>query len=245
MPDETSSAEIGRRLLRTSRQGALATLKPDGAPYASLVAIASHPDGSPVLLISRLAVHTQNILADVRVSLLLSERNEGDPLQNSRIMLAATAEPAEKDDAALLRRRYLAAHPSAELFVDFSDFLFVRLRLNGIHLVAGFGHIADLSPAEVLTPIDDAKALMEAEEDAVAHMNEDHADALSLYATKLLGAAVGDWRCTGLDPDGLDLAASDVVLRLDFPERVTTPGALRAVLVKLAAAARGEAASER
>src|ERR1700682_5529816 len=87
-----------RSLLRRSRQGALATLMAgSGDPYCSLVNLASHPDGSPILLISRLALHTQNILADPRVSLMLDERAGGDPLEGSRIMLAGTAEEARAE----------------------------------------------------------------------------------------------------------------------------------------------------
>lgn len=245
MPPDRKPAEIARGLLRTAREGALATLMPDGAPYSSLVAVASHPDGSPILLISRLAQHTKNLLGDSRVSLLLKERAEGDPLQLARIMIAATAEPATEEDLPLLRRRYLAAHPAAELFVDFTDFLFVRLRIAGIHLVAGFGRIADIAPADALTDIAEVADLIAAEEGAVEHMNADHADALSLYATKLLGAPQADWCCTGLDPDGLDLQAGDAALRLDFPERIATPAALRKVLVKLAAMARSDAEAPR
>ena len=95
-----------------------------GDPYCSLVNVASHADGSPILLISRLALHTRNILGDPRVSLMLDERAEGDPLEGSRIMLAGRAEQASGDAVAILRRRYLNAHPSAEAFVDFKDFSF-------------------------------------------------------------------------------------------------------------------------
>src|SRR3984885_6693214 len=116
-------ARLARSLLRRSRQGALATLMAgSGDPYCSLVNVASHPDGAPILLISRLALHTRNILADSRVSLMLDERAEGDPLEGSRIMLAGRAEEAQGDQAAMLRRRYLNAHPSAEVFADFKDF---------------------------------------------------------------------------------------------------------------------------
>jgi putative heme iron utilization protein len=239
-----SDAALARRLLRVSRQGALSTLMADGgAPYGSLVAVASHPDGSPLLLISRLAVHTQNLLADPRVSLLLSTAGAADPLQEARIMLAAEAEPLAGDAAAMGRRRYLAAQPAAELFVDFPDFLLVRLKLEAIHLVAGFGRISDLAPADVLTDLDGAAALLEAEEGAIVHMNEDHADALNLYATVFCGAPAGSWLCTGIDPDGMDLAAEGTTLRVDFPARVTTPGALRSMLAQLASQARDSAAS--
>jgi heme iron utilization protein len=232
---------LSRSLLRRSRQGALATLMTgSGDPYCSLVNVASHPDGSPILLISRLALHTNNILGDPRVSLMLDERAEGDPLEGARIMLAGRAEEANGEGAKILRRRYLNAHPSAELFVDFKDFSFFRIRPLAAHLVAGFGRIVDLKPEQFLTDLSGATALLEAEQDAIDHMNADHLEATNLYATRLLGAEPADWRCTGCDPDGIDLAAGAKTLRLDFPERVTGPGALRKMLVKLADEARAK-----
>src|SRR3954466_7459597 len=97
--------KLAKSLLRRSRQGALATLMPDsGDPYCSLVNLASHPDGSPILLISRLARHTRNILTDSRVSLMLDERSEGDPLEGARIMLAGRAEQAGEAEQGVLRR---------------------------------------------------------------------------------------------------------------------------------------------
>src|SRR5215218_9198700 len=146
--------KLAKSLLRRSRQGALATLMAgSGDPYCSLVNLASDFDGAPILLISRLALHTKNILADARVSLMLDERAEGDPLEGSRIMLAGRAEQAEGAEEAILRRRYLNAHPSAEAFVDFRDFSFFRIQPAGLHLVAGFGRIIDLKPAQFLTEL--------------------------------------------------------------------------------------------
>lgn len=236
---ELNPSRLTRSLLRRSRQGALATLMAgSGDPYCSLVNVASHADGSSILLISRLALHTKNILADFRVSLMLDERAAGDPLEGARIMLAGRAEEAAGEAAGVLRRRYLNAHPSAEAFVDFKDFSFFRIVPSGAHLVAGFGRIIDLTPAQFLTNIDDASELLEAEQGAVDHMNEDHREAMNLYATKLLGAESADWTCTGCDPDGMDLQAGATVLRLDFPERVTSGTALRKMLVRLAGEAR-------
>ena len=146
-------AKLAKSLLRRSRQGALATLMAGrGDPYCSLVNLATHPDGSPILLISRLAVHTKNILADNRVSLMLDERAAGDPLEGARIMLSGRAEQAD-DDKDLLRRRYLNAHPSAQTFVSFNDFSFFRIVPSGTHLVAGFGRIVDLKPEQFLTDL--------------------------------------------------------------------------------------------
>ena len=237
-----SAAALARSLLRRSRQGALATLMPgSGDPYCSLVNVASHSDGSPILLISRLALHTQNILGDPRVSLMLDERAEGDPLEGARIMLAGSAEQASGAEKGVLRRRYLNAHPSAEAFVNFKDFSFFRVRPAAAHLVAGFGRIVDLTPEQFLTDISDAEALLEAEQGAIEHMNADHRDAMNLYATRLLGAEAADWRCTGCDPDGIDMQSGAKTLRLEFPERVASAGELRKMLVKLAAEARAKA----
>jgi heme iron utilization protein len=233
---------LARSLLRRRRQGALATLMASsGDPYCSLVNIASYPDGSPVLLISRLAVHTLNILADGRVSLMLDERAAGDPLEGARIMLSGHALEAGGDELELARRRYLNAHPSAEAYAGFKDFSFFRIHPAGTHLVAGFGRIIDLKPEQFLTPIADAAGLLEAEQGAIEHMNADHRDAMNLYATRLLGAESADWGCTGCDPDGMDMRAGSDVRRLDFPERVRTAGELRKMLVRLADAARAKA----
>ena len=242
LPPDFDPARAVKALLRRSRQGALATLMTgSGDPYCSLVNVASHPDGSPILLISRLALHTRNLLGDARLSLMLDERAEGDPLEGSRIMLAGLAEQASGDDVAILRQRYLNAHPSSEVFVNFKDFSFFRIRPTGAHLVAGFGRIVDLKPAQFLTDISDAASLLEAEQGAVDHMNADHREAMNLYASKLLGAKSADWRCTGCDPDGMDLQAGTTTLRLDFPRRIVTPAALRQVLKQLADQARAAA----
>jgi heme oxygenase (biliverdin-IX-beta and delta-forming) len=235
-------SRAAKSLLRRSRQGALATLMPAGGdPYCSLVNVASLPEGAPILLISRLAVHTRNILADSRVSLMLDERVAGDPLEGSRIMVAGRAEELSGEDAVIARRRYLAAHPSAEAFADFKDFGFFRIAPSGLHLVAGFGRILDLKPAQFLTDMSDAADLLAAEEGAVAHMNEDHRDAMNLYATKLLGAEAADWRCTGCDAEGMDMQADGATLRLEFPERVKNSNELRKMLVRLAGEARAKA----
>ena len=241
-PDAAFNAvNAAKKLLREARSGALATLMPaNGDPYCSLVNVAADASGAPLLLMSKLALHTKNILADARASLMLDERNawkniDGDPLEGARIMLmgrvAVASEPA-------VRARYLAFHPEAAQFAGFADFEFYRFETARAHLVAGFGRIVDLAAKDLLTDISDAADLLEAEAGAVTHMNEDHKDALALYATKLLGAPAGDWRCAGLDPEGLDLQCGRAGLRLPFPQRVTASGPLRQVLVLLATQAR-------
>jgi heme iron utilization protein len=236
-PDTTFDARnSAKKLLREGRSGALATLMAGtGDPYCSLVNVATAIDGSPLLLLSKLALHTKNILADARVSLMLDERKPGDPLEGARVMLmgtiAVTSDPATR--AAYLRRQ-----PEADMFAGFADFAFYQIALTRAHLVAGFGRIVDLTPADVLTDVSDARALVEAETGAIAHMNADHAEACRFYATKLLGGPEGDWRCVGIDPEGLELQDGRMALRLGFPQRVTAPGPLRAVFKQLAEQAR-------
>jgi putative heme iron utilization protein len=229
-------ALAAKKLLREGRSGALATLMAgSGDPYCSLINVATAADGAPLLLISRLAVHTKNILADSRVSLMIDERKAGDPLQGARVMLMGTAAATDDPDA---RRRYLERQPEAEMFAGFADFAFYRVTLKAAHLVAGFGRIVDLKPQDILTEIGDATELVAAEPEVVAHMNEDHADAVRLYATKLLGAPDGEWRCVGCDPEGLELQLDRTALRLPFPQRVRAPDALRHVLKQMAEEAR-------
>jgi heme iron utilization protein len=228
-----------KKLMREGRSGALATLMPGtGDPYCSLVNVATAADGSPLLLISTLAVHTKNILKDPRCSLMIDERKPGDPLEGGRVMLMGTASKSDDND---VRRRYLERQPEAEMYASFGDFAFYKVELKTAHLVAGFGRIVDLKPADVLTQVDDANELVAAEPDILAHMNEDHADTCRLYATKLLGAADGEWRCVGCDPEGLELQQGRTALRLPFPQRVRAPGVLRAVLKELAEHARAAA----
>jgi heme iron utilization protein len=232
---------LARDLLRMIRAGSLATIdRNTGHPFASLVNTATDFDGAPLILVSRLSTHTANLEADPRASVLLASTGKGDPLAHPRLTLLGrfVRVPREDRQEARLRRRFLARHPKSELYASFGDFSFWRLEVASAHLNGGFARAADLKATDVLADVGGAEDLIEAEAGAVAHMNADHAEALRLYAVKLLGAQDGAWRLTGLDPDGLDLACGDGVARLNFPQRVTTAQQLRTVLVDLAASAR-------
>jgi putative heme iron utilization protein len=225
-----------KKLLREARSGALATLMPgNGDPFCSLVNVATAADGAPLMLLSTLAIHTKNLRADNRISLMLDERKDGDPLQGARVMLMG--EVAEERSSSA-RTAYLLRQPEAEQFVNFADFSIYRMEIKRAHLVAGFGRIVELTAQDILTNVSDAGALLETERDAIAHMNADHVEACRLYAIKLLGAADGDWRCVGIDPEGIELQQGRIALRLAFPQRVNAPGPLRAVLKQLAEQAR-------
>ncbi len=233
---------VAKELLRTTRAGSLATIdRNTGHPFASLVNVATDSDGAPLILVSRLSTHTANLEVDGRASVLLASTGKGDPLAYPRLTLLGSFARVARDDPqeARVRRRFLARNPKSELYAGFADFSFWRLSVVSAHLNGGFARAADLKAADVMTDLSGAEGLVEAEEGAVAHMNADHAEAVRLYATKLLGAENGPWQLTGLDPDGLDLARGDATLRLPFAERVTSAEQLRTVVVELAKQARG------
>jgi heme iron utilization protein len=248
LPENAPAAEfdakaVAKTLLRTTRAGALATIdRNTGHPFASLVNVATDVDGSPIILISRLATHTANLEQDGRASLLLAASGRGDPLAHPRLTVLGSFAPLARDadDEARVRRRFLARHPKSELYAGFADFAFWRLALVSAHLNAGFARAADLKAADVLTDIAGAHDLIAAEAGAVAHMNNDHAEAVRLYATRLLGGEEGRWQLTGIDPDGLDLALGDATLRLPFPQRVVNGEQLRQATVDLVKAARAK-----
>lgn len=241
MAEETPAQTI-RRVVRSVPRGALATVLrgSGGAPYVSLVSVATDHDGAPLLLLSALAEHTRNLREDARASLLLDATGEReDPLAGERVTLQGRIEPSQEPRH---RARYLARHPSASMYADFQDFAFCRLAVERAHLVAGFGRIHWVDGAEVL--IEAEPALIEREAEILEHMNAEHRDAVQLYAQGLLGLGGDGWRLTGVDPEGCDLRQGARTARLPFSRPVRDAEGARAELVRLvkrARAARAEA----
>jgi len=244
-PVDDEARLLAKRLMRTARSGALATNGTDeGNPFASLVAVGTDIDGSPVILTSQLSVHTRLLAADPRCSLLLSAVGKGDPLAHPRLTLLARAERLEpgSDEAQRIRRRYLLQHPKAALYVDFPDFAFWRLNVSSGSLNGGFGRAYRMAREDLLTDMAAFPGFAEREAGAVEHMNEDHGEAVALYATRLCGAREGAWRLIGIDPEGLQLALGDELLRLAFSPPLRGPDELRSRLVDLAREARARSA---
>lgn len=243
LPDKSglnpSPAVAVKILMRQALKASLGTLdRQNGAPYASLVTLATATDGSPLMLISRLAVHTQNILTDPRAGLLIDGTSaQGDPLAGGRVSLMGRLTVTEHAND---KQRFLARHPEAELYAAFADFAFYRFNIERAHYVGGFGRIVDLKPSDILIDVSNAARLIEAETEIVAHTNDDHADALRLYASRALNEQQGPsaWKMTGIDPEGFDIIGSAGPLRIDFPTLILTAGEARKALAALAAAAR-------
>lgn len=235
LPAPDTPAAISAGLVRSALKAALGSLD-EGHPYASLVLVATDPDGAPLLLISGLARHTRNLKADARASLLFDGTGQdADPLSGPRVTLRGRAVPT---DDPVSRRRFLARHPSAEGYASFADFGMWRLEVSDAHFIGGFGRIIDIARNDLLVPTGEAAALIAAEPDIIAHMNADHLDAVQLYATQLAGQAPGDWRMSGIDPAGLDLVAGPLAARIPFASLVRSPGDARKMLVVLAETAR-------
>lgn len=236
------AVDAARSIIRSALKASLATLESGtGFPYASLVTVAFGPNGTPLLLLSQLAVHTRNLQAERRASLLFDASDgAGDPLAGGRVTVIGRMEPISSDTT--VRRRFLARHPGAEMYVDFSDFGFWQLEVERAHYIGGFGRIVDLSAAELLVDISRAQKLVDAEADIIAHMNDDHSDALQLYATRLASvgarAGAGPWRMSGVDSAGFDLVDGEQALRIDFTTSVTNPEDARAEFVRMAKDAR-------
>jgi len=242
MTESSSIAHSARALIRMGATAALATQGAEDGPwpYVSLVTAACDFDATPILLLSDLAVHSQNIAADDRVSLLFSEGGEGDVLERGRVTVLGRAQKTEEPRH---RARFLAKHPEADGYAGFKDFHFYKVAVARAHLVAGFGRIHWIDGAALLYG-GGASELAQAEGGIVEHMNADHADALKLYAERLLNLpaapAEDPWRMTGIDPEGFDLAAGALSGRLSFDTPVGDADAARAALVRLAKQARGE-----
>lgn len=244
-----SHAERARTIVATRGTGALSTLAidPPGYPHGSLVAFALD-GGDPVFLISRLATHTKNLEADPRASLLVTEDvgNLGDvggagaaALARGRVTLFGPCRRLEDDASA--RAAFLAAHPSAAAYVGFADFGFFRLHVEAVRYIGGFGRMSWVDPEAWRAAAPDPLAPHAA--GIVAHMNEDHADALLAYARAFTAAA--DARAavmTGIDRHGFEMRVEtgegERAERLAFERAIATPTEARKALVGLVRKAR-------
>jgi putative heme iron utilization protein len=257
-PDTSAAAKAGSRgpdpsaydvlakakeLLRSVRVGALATLVPGSAfPFASLVNVATAPDGSPILLLSRLAAHTRHLASDPRLSLLLVQTGAGDPLAHPRVTIMGTGESViDPERRTALKARFLAKHPESALYADFGDFSFWRVAMDEAHLIGGFGRQGHFEAQSLVTSLDGAETLVAAEVQALSHVNAHYQAALAGFAAALAGKPDGPWQATGIDPEGIDLCCGDRTARIAFPRPVRTLQDLREILPVLVEAARAAA----
>jgi len=229
-----SAGKTATTILRIALSGALATVDERGAPYASHVSVATTPAGDPILLLSRLALHTHNLQRDRRASLLVVDDRvvTGDPVAMARLSVSGIMD-APSDDPAL-RRRFLTRHPEAADYADFADFAFYRLNIERAHLVAGFGRIVDLAPAKIGTDTSACGALIDGEAALLDWLNARRPAGL-VEPRSRDEIETGTWRATGIDPDGVDLLRGVERERYGFAGPVATGEAAREILAPLTA----------
>jgi putative heme iron utilization protein len=238
LPLVAGPAPEARRLMRACRSATIATSMDGegGRAYAALVTTAVACDGSPLLLLSQLSEHTRNLKADPRAALLFEAASRRrNPQTGPRVTVIGRI---EKSDNPADGRRFLAHHPDAQMYAGFADFGFYRMTVEKAHYVGGFARAIWITGADFQIGGEGPGEVESAEEGVIAHMNGEHAEAVSLYAEKLLHRKGKGWRMTGVDPDGIDLAKAGTFARLDFDGIAENSQDLRQVLIGLAASAR-------
>ena len=241
-----SHAEFARTLVETAQSGTMCTLsvEPKGYPYGSLVTFAVH-DGDPIFLVSGLAVHTQNLLACERASLLVAEAGPDNPLALGRVTLVGSCRQVDDADRDAMKAAFLTKNPQAEFYVDFGDFSFFKLQVESIRYIGGFGRMSwvDASDWRGAEPDPIAPFALP----IIAHMNEDHTDAMVLYCRALSKATdTTDASMVSVDRYGFEMSAvtgdGPRPIRLAFSKPVFTTAEVRAEMVAMAKRVRSETA---
>ena len=248
---EPTYAERARTLAYLVRSGALATLsrKYPGHPFGSVMPYALDEHGQPLVLISSMAMHTQNLQADPRASLLVTQpvtnapgHEAGDPLAAARLTLLGEARQLAGPDAGKARETYLARHPRATYWVDFDDFSFWRLDVKDLYFVGGFAAMDWVTADDYRTAQPDP--LADAGPGILDHMNRDHAGALVAYARHFAGEAADEATMIAIDRLGFRLRLRSGerlhAVRIAFPREVRSASESRAVLIEMLAQARSD-----
>ncbi|HEV7819777.1 MAG TPA: DUF2470 domain-containing protein [Burkholderiales bacterium] len=224
-----------RRYLRHHWHGALSTIskKLGGYPFGSIVPCVTDHAARPVVLVSRLAEHTKNMLADQRVSLLVRD-DDADPQESARLTMIGNAKPVPDADSAL-QARYLRYFPQADRLLALGDFSFFHIEPVTLRYIGGFGAIHWISATDYAPP---ANTLAACEADIIAHMNADHLAALHECCRHFNRQEPAVLAMIGIDCDGVDVRADDRIVRFDFAETISDAPGARAALKALVAATR-------
>ena len=243
---EPTFAERARTLMYLGRMGSLSTLsrKQSGFPFGSVMPYGLDDHGRPIFLISTMAMHTQNLQADPRASLLvMQEDSEGEPLGASRVTLVGNVLPVPHTESATARDLYLERHANSKYWVYFEDFSFYRMNVVDVYYVGGFGVMGWVSASDYDQSQPDP--LADAMTEIIQHMNADHKDALVLLARKFARVASTEATMTAVDHLGFHvrLKTSDGMrgARIAFLREAKNPAEARNVLVEMVQQARSQA----
>ena len=240
---EPSFAERARTLMHSGRIGSLSTLsrKQPGFPFGSLMPYGLDGPGRPIFLVSTMAMHTQNLQADPRASLFITEPGaSGDPLCSSRVTLIGSVSRIPEPQVSAARLVYLTRYPDSKYWVDFDDFFFYRMDVLDVYYVGGFGVMGWVAASDYSEAQSDP--LAEHKNDIMQHMNSDHKDALILLAKRFSGIEALEAEMTSVDRLGFNvrLKTQDRVhgARIAFLREVTNPTQTREVFVEMVKQAR-------
>ena len=242
---EPSFAERARTLMYLGRIGSLSTLsrKQPGFPFGSVMPYGLDEQGRPIFLISTMAMHTQNLHADSRASLLVTQEDgSGDPLGASRVTLLGNVQRIPEPEVAEARKLYLAHYANSKYWVDFDDFSFYRMEVVDVYYVGGFGVMGWVAASEYVLSRPDP--LADAMGDIIQHMNADHRDALLLLARKFAGIEAQEGTMTAVDRLGFQVRLKTQEgmrgARVAFSREVSNAAETRTVLVEMVREARAE-----
>jgi len=245
---EPTHAERARTLLHLESVATLSTVsrKQPGFPFGSLMPYALDAAGRPLFLISTMAMHTQNLKADPRASLFVTQpAPDGNVLGAARVTLIGNVQQIPDEDKPEAREIYLKAHPNSHYWVDFTDFAFFRMEPLDIYYVGGFGVMGWVAASDYSAAHPDP--LSGAAQGILDHMNADHGDALLLLArtqAALEGRSADSARMTSVDRLGfhlrVDTPAGVKSARIPFIREVATAVEARTVLVEMGRQARLE-----
>jgi putative heme iron utilization protein len=235
---EPSHAERARTLLDRERIGTLATNSQHhpGYPFASVMPYALGAHGAPLFLISSMAIHTQNLVADARASLLVMQSGgDSDPLGLQRVTLIGNARRLI-DVSEAQRAAYLEQHPSSKQWISFSDFSFFELEVRQVYCVGGFGVMGWVEAGAYAGAA--ADPLAGASAGIIEHMNRDHADAVRNITRRFGGLDAEEAQMVAVDRLGFVVRAKTAEgmkgTRIAFPEEVRSSEDARRVLVAMA-----------
>jgi len=240
---EPTFGERARTLIYLGRVGSLSTQsrKRPGFPFGSVMPYGLDDHGHPIFLISTMAMHTQNLQADARASLLVTQQDtDGEPLGASRVTLVGNVLTVPKTELTEVRKLYLERHANSKYWVDFEDFSFYRMDVIDVYYVGGFGVMGWVSASDYHGSRQDPLADSMAE--IIQHMNADHKDALVLLARTFAHIESTEANMTTVDrlgfhvrlktPDGMRGA------RIALLREVSNPAETRKVLVEMVQQAR-------
>jgi heme iron utilization protein len=240
---EPTHAERARTLLHLSSVATLSTVsrKQPGFPFGSLMPYALDTGGRALFLISTMAMHTQNLKADPRASLFVTQpAPDGDVLGAARVTLVGNVQQIPEEEKPEARELYLKAHPNSHYWVDFNDFAFFRLEPVDVYYVGGFGVMGWVTAPDYAAALPDP--LAGAAQGILDHMNADHPDALVLLAKVHAKLEAESATMISVDRLGFHVrvqtAAGIKGARIPFLHEATTPGETRSVLVEMVKNAR-------